>query len=105
MKPIFVYITCKNQEEALEIAKKAVSEQLAACGNILPKMTSVYMWEGKLQEDEEAVLVLKSHAALMPDLMARVKEWHGYEIPAILALPIVDGNHDYIEWMAGEMRV
>lgn len=105
MKPTFVYITCKNQEEALHIAQHVVPEQLAACANILPKMRSVYMWEGKLQVDEEAVLILKSHAALLPELEARVKELHGYEIPAILALPIVDGNHDYIEWMAGEMKV
>ena len=105
MKPIFVYITCKNSEEALAIGKAIVQEQLAACANVLPQMKSIYMWEGELQMEEEAVLVLKSHAALFQELASHVKALHSYTTPAILSLPIVDGDQDYIEWMAGEMRV
>lgn len=105
MKPVFVYITCKDEAEALKIAKAVVSEKLAACGNVLPGMRSVYHWEGEMQVDQETVLILKSHEALFNDLEAKVKEHHSYTTPAILCLPLIAGNMDYIEWMAGEMLV
>jgi len=105
MKPIFVYITCKDDEQALQIATQVVDAQLAACANILPGMRSVYVWEGKVQTDQETVLILKSHEALYPQLESKVKALHSYDTPAILALPIVAANTDYIEWMAGEMLV
>ncbi len=105
MKPTFVYITCKNQEEARKIGRAVVEDQLAACANIMPQMVSIYKWEGKMQEDSETVLILKSHMALNEELVARVQELHSYEVPAILTLPIVGGSEAYVEWMAGEMRV
>ena len=105
MKPVFVYVTCKDEQEAVKIAKAVVSEKLAACANILPGMRSVYFWEGEMQVDQEAVLILKSHQALWDDLEAVVKENHSYTTPAILALPLVAGSQEYIEWMAGEMLV
>lgn len=105
MKPLFVYITCQNEDQALEIAKVIVEEKLAACANILPGMKSVYYWEDALQVDQEAVLILKSHEALYEQLENRVKELHSYDVPAILAIPLVAGNAQYIEWMAGEMLV
>ena len=105
MKPVFVYITCKDEQEALKIAKAIVQEKLAACANILPGMKSVYFWEGEMQVDQETVLILKSHEALYPELEEKVKEIHSYDTPAILALPLIAGNLDYVEWMAGEMLV
>lgn len=105
MKPVFVYVTCKNEEEALKIGRQVVEEQWAACANVLPGMRSIYRWENELVEDSEAVLILKSHDALVPDLSARVVELHSYTVPCVVSLPIVGGNPAYIEWMAGEMRV
>ncbi len=105
MKPVFVYITCKDEAEALKIAKVIVSEKLAACANVIPGMKSVYFWEGEMQVDQEVVLILKSHEALYQDLEAKVKEIHSYTTPAILCLPLIAGNIDYVEWMAGEMLV
>ncbi len=103
MKPVIVYITCKDEVEALRIAKVIVSEKLAACANVIPAMKSVYFWKEEMQIDQEAILILKSHEALYQDLEAKVKEIHSYETPAILCLPLIAGNRDYLEWMAGEM--
>lgn len=105
MKPLFVYITCKNEEEALSIGKTVVQDQLAACANLLPGMRSVYMWKEELQVDEEVVLILKTHDALFADLTEQVIELHSYDVPCVVALPILGGNPAYLEWMAGEMRV
>ncbi len=105
MKPVFVYITCKDEAEAMKIAKAVITEKLAACANILPGMKSVYFWEGEMQVDQETVLILKSHEALYPDLEAKVKENHSYTTPAILSWPLTAGNMEYAEWMAGEMLV
>ena len=105
MKPVFVYCTCKNAEEAIEIGQKVVEAELAACANVLPGMRSIYKWKGELQQDEECVLILKRHLALVEALTNMVVAAHSYETPAVVALPIVDGSPAYIEWMAGEMRV
>ena len=105
MRPIFVYVACKNDEEASALGKTLVSEQLAACANIIPGMRSIYMWKGELSEDQETVLVLKSHMALFEEMKQRVSELHSYEVPGLVAMPIVDGYLPYLEWMAGEMKV
>lgn len=105
MDPRFVYITCSSKEEAMAIGKQVVQDRLAACANVLPGMTSCYWWEGEVQTDEETVLVLKSSAELADRLTARVKELHSYDVPCVVFLPIVDGNPDYLKWLAEETKV
>lgn len=102
MQARLIYITCPNREEALMIGKSLVEQRLAACANVLNGMTSVYWWEGKVQDDQECVLILKTRETLVPALIQKVKKLHSYDVPAIVSLPILDGNPDYLQWIGRE---
>ena len=93
------YITTKNEEEAFTLANLAVEKNLAACGNIFPKIKSVYKWDKKLQNDEETLLILKTNSSKYPLLKKLIKEKHSYEVPCILKIPIIDGNQKYLKWI------
>lgn len=97
-----VYITAKNLEEARRIGKMLVKEKLAACVNILEDSKSIYFWDGKLQESDEAVLLVKTRETLVPKLIEHVKALHSYSCPCIVTLPILEGNPDYLAWLAKE---
>ena len=94
-----VYITTKNEEEALTLANLSVKKNLAACGNIFSKMKSVYKWNKKLQNDDETLLILKTNSSKYPLLKKLIKEKHSYEVPCILKIPIIDGNKEYLKWI------
>lgn len=100
----FVYITTSNYEEAHTIGKFLVKEHLAACVNIIKGMNSIYWWEGQIQEDSEIVLIAKTTEEKMEALTNRVKEMHSYSCPCIIAVPIVDGNEEYLSWIRKETR-
>jgi len=100
--PVFVYITAASHTEALAIGRTLVAERLAACANVLPGVRSVYRWQGKVEEGDEAVLVAKTRAGLSGRLVDRVKSLHSYTCPAIVTLPILEGNPDYLAWIAAE---
>ncbi len=99
-----VYITTGNKEEAKTIGKALVKSKLAACVNIIDHMNAIYFWEGKLQEDEETVLIAKTTSALVPKLVARVKEIHSDKCPCVVALPVSEGNPDFLEWIRNEVQ-
>lgn len=98
----FVYMTASSREEAKKIGRTLVEERLAACANVIDGMESVYWWQGKLTEDREAVLIAKTRADLVPALTERVRALHGYTVPCVVALPILDGNPDYLAWLGEE---
>jgi len=102
MKAIFVYMTAASETEAQRIAEAVVTERLAACANILPGMTSVYRWEGKIQKEKEVVVIFKTREELFPSLEARIKELHSYDTPCIVALPVTAASKDYLQWIFGE---
>lgn len=102
MNAFFVYVTAANAAEAELIARTVVGERLAACANLLGAIKSVYWWEGKMCEGEEAVLVLKTSKDWKSELIERIKELHSYACPCIACLPIVDGNQDFLEWIDRE---
>lgn len=102
MSANLIYVTAATAEKAVEIGRAAVESRLAACANVLPGMTSVYRWEGKVQEDSEAVLILKTRQELVADLVAKVKELHDYDCPCVVVLPISGGNDDFIAWIVAE---
>ena len=102
MEPRFIYITCKDREEALNVGKALVQARLAACANILTGMESVYWWKDEVVTDKETVLVLKSRSGLLDDLIAKAKEIHSYEVPCVVSLPILEGNPDYLKWLQDE---
>jgi periplasmic divalent cation tolerance protein len=96
------YVTCASVEEALRIGREVVEARLAACANVLPGLTSIYHWQGRIECGSEAALVLKTRAELVEALIARVKSLHSYSVPCVVALPIASGNPDYLAWLAAE---
>ena len=98
----FCYVTAGSRDEALSIGRAVVQERLAACANVLDGMTSIYWWQGALEQAGEAALILKTRAELVERLTARIKELHSYECPCVVALPIVAGNPAYLAWIAAE---
>ncbi|MEO5338033.1 MAG: divalent-cation tolerance protein CutA [Magnetospirillum sp. WYHS-4] len=102
MAATLVYITAPGRDEAARIGRAVVEARLAACANVIPGMTSFYWWQGALQEDQEAVLILKTRPDLVDALTAKVKELHGYQVPCVVALPIEKGNPDFLDWINEE---
>ena len=88
-----------------ELARKLVEERLAACVNQIPGVRSVYRWEGKVVEDEEVLLVIKTTEERLAALMKRVPELHPYQVPEVLALPVAQGHPPYLAWLAEVTRI
>ncbi len=99
---VAVLITTQNAEQGASIARALVEERLAACVNVVPQVRSFYWWEGKVQDDAEALLVAKTRRALVDRVVARVRELHSYTLPETIALPIVAGSERYLAWVAAE---
>lgn len=87
--------------DASAFARTLVEERLAACVHILPPMTSVFHWDGKVQEDGERQLAMKTTTRRLDALLARIRELHPYDVPEFIVLPIVDGSSEYLEWVRG----
>ncbi len=102
MNACFVYVTCGDKDEAQSIAAALVTERLAACANLIPGMTSVYRWQGKIEQGEEIVLILKTRESLVEKLTERVQALHSYDCPCVVALPIAGGNPAFLDWIAAE---
>lgn len=99
---VVVLVTTPSAEKAVELARALVEERLAACGNVVPGLRSVYRWEGKVQEDAEALLVLKTTRPRFEALRERVLALHPYQVPEVIALPVEAGSAAYLAWIAGE---
>jgi periplasmic divalent cation tolerance protein len=104
MEFIFVYVTCKDRAEALNVGKAVVEARLAACANIIDGMESIYWWNGELQVEKEAILIMKSRRDLFEELTEKVKSKHSYQVPCVVALPIEQGNQDYLNWLMTETK-
>lgn len=98
---IFVLITTGSEEEAHKIAKLLVKEKRAACVNIVPGVDSLFRWKGKIHSARESLLLVKTKASVFPEIISLVKEVHSYEVPEIIALPIIGGSEDYLQWLDG----
>ncbi len=97
-------ITTATDEEAHNIAELLLNQRVAACVNIVPRVDSLFWWQGKLDSTQESLLIVKTRASLLRKIVDMVKRSHSYEIPEIIALPIIDGNEDYLKWIDGEVR-
>ncbi|MFB0921921.1 MAG: divalent-cation tolerance protein CutA [Alphaproteobacteria bacterium] len=97
-----LYVTCGLPDQARDIARTVVEERLAACGNIIEGMRSVYRWEGEVEEGTEVLLLLKTSVGMVERLASRVKELHSFEIPCVVEIPLGSGNPDYFDWIAAE---
>jgi len=96
---IVVLITTGSEEEAHKIAESLVNRKKAACVNIVPRVDSLFWWEGKFDSVQESLLIVKTKASLFPEIVELVKRVHSYEVPEIIALPIVAGSEDYLTWL------
>jgi len=96
---IIVLITAGSEEEAHNIAELLVKGKKAACVNIVPGMDSIFHWEGKIESAGESLLLVKTKASLFPEIVELVKRTHSYEVPEIIALPIIAGSEDYLKWL------
>lgn len=98
---IFIYIPCRDADEAARIARAMVEQKLAACGNIFPSIQSIYKWEGEVRSEAEAVLILKTTKDLFKAVDGAVKALHSYDTPCIAAINVADVNDAYRQWLLG----
>lgn len=99
-----VYITASNKEEARKIGRILVEERLAACVNIFDGMNSMYWWEGKIQDDNETVIIAKTKESLVSKVIEKVKSVHSYSCPCVISVPISGGNADFLKWIEKETK-
>jgi len=101
---IVVLSTCATAEDAARMARALVAAQLAACVNVLPQIRSVYRWKGELEEAEEFLLIIKTSRDLFDELKVELEKLHPYEVPEVIALPIVAGAENYLNWLGHNLR-
>jgi len=99
MSYLIVFMTASNREEAVKIVRTLLEEKLIACANLMDPVSSFFWWQGKLAEEKEVLVIMKSHETLFKKLSERVTELHSYDVPEILELPIVNGSQAYLDWM------
>jgi periplasmic divalent cation tolerance protein len=99
---VVVLITVRDQEEGRKIADALVGQRKAACVNMVSQVSSLFRWEGKIEDEKESLLIVKTRAELFPELEALVRGLHSYQVPEIIALPIVQGNEAYLKWLGEE---
>jgi periplasmic divalent cation tolerance protein len=96
---LVVLITAPKEDEAAKIAQALVGERLAGCVNIVKNIRSVYRWQDKIEDDAEVLMIAKTQKHLFESVVEKVRELHSYEVPEIIALPIVEGSEDYLSWL------
>ena len=101
---IVIFITTKNTAEAKKISQALVGKRLIACANIVKGIQSFFWWEGKVDKANEVLLVIKTKRSLFKEIVKAVKALHSYSVPEIIALPIIEGNKDYLRWIHASVR-
>ncbi|KAI2803967.1 hypothetical protein RDWZM_001750 [Blomia tropicalis] len=102
-KYVIGYVTISSSEVAEELSTKLVESSLVACVNIIPTIQSIYRWQGKVENDRESLMIIKTQANRMDDVIKFVKSNHPYSVPEVIFTPIVAGNPDYLKWVADSM--
>jgi periplasmic divalent cation tolerance protein len=101
---VVILVTTGTEAEAHKIAELLLTKRKAACVNIVPKVDSSFWWQGKLDSARESLLIIKTRASLLPEIIELIKSAHSYEVPEIIALHIIGGNEDYLKWIDGEVK-
>ena len=101
---IVILVTTSSEPEAHKIADLLLNRRKAACVNIVPVVESSFRWQGKLDSARESLLIIKTRASLLPEIIELVKSIHSYEVPEIIALPIIGGSEDYLKWIDDEVK-
>ena len=100
---LVVLVTTSSLEESRKIATELFRKRKAACVNIVPGVNSLFRWQGELDSANEYLLIIKTRASLLDEIVALVRQVHSYDVPEIIALPVVGGSQDYLEWVGGEV--
>jgi periplasmic divalent cation tolerance protein len=100
---VIILITTKDAGEAQKIAGTLLKRRQAACVNIVPEVDSRFWWQDKLEAARESLLIVKTRESLLPDIIKSVKKNHSYDIPEIIALPVVGGSEEYLDWIDREL--
>lgn len=100
---IVVFSTCESEEQAVRVARHLVEQKLAACVNILPGARSIYRWKDEIEDAREWMLIVKSRRDLFSAVRAEIEKMHSYEVPEVIALPVVEGSQSYLAWMEREL--
>ncbi len=101
---IVIYITTGSINEAKTIGRVLVEEKLVACSNIISPIRSIYSWQGKICDDKEAMMILKTKKKLFKQIVKRVEKLHSYDVPEIIAMPIIEGSSKYLSWINAETK-
>lgn len=101
---VVIFVTVAAEEEARGIAERLLNQRKVACVNVVPKVDSMFWWQGNIETEQEKLLIIKTKASLLPEVVRIVKEVHSYEVPEIIALPIIGGNEDYLKWIHSEVE-
>jgi len=104
MSYIVVIVTTSNKEEAVKIVRNLLKERLIACANIVGPISSLFWWQSKIDEANEFLVFMKSHKSLFERLSERVREIHSYDVPEIIALPIIEGSPPYLDWLKASLQ-
>ena len=101
---VVIFITVGSDGEAKKIANILLNQRKVACVNVLPKVRSLFWWQDKLDSAQESLLIVKTRASLLSEIVSMVREVHSYDVPEVIALPIIGGNPDYLEWIGKEVK-
>ncbi|MCI0339096.1 MAG: divalent-cation tolerance protein CutA [Acidobacteria bacterium] len=101
---LVVLTTVETTEDGERLARVIIERELAACVQMLPPMTSIYRWQGKIEQASEALLLVKTTRAAYPELELVIRQNHSYQTPEIIALPVGPGSKDYLDWLTASVR-
>ncbi|HDY68389.1 hypothetical protein LCGC14_2979790 [marine sediment metagenome] len=99
-----IFITTSSLDEAEKIGRALVEEKLVACANIISPIRSIYRWQGKICDDKEVLIILKTKKKLFKQIEKRVKALHSYEVPEVISIPIIEGSNKYLSWLENETK-
>jgi periplasmic divalent cation tolerance protein len=98
-----IFITTPQDEESQLIARMLLEQKVTSCVNIIPKINSLFWWNQVIEQNKESMLIVKTSVSRINDVVQLVKEAHSYDVPEIIAIPIIGGNQDYLEWISHEI--
>ncbi len=100
---VVAYTTCSDKAEAEKLARHLVEERLAACVSVLPGVQSFYRWQGKIEVDDEILLMIKTSRDLVDEVRRALDQLHSYDLPELIVVPVVDGSPNYLAWLEREL--
>lgn len=101
---IVIFVTCADKEQAEKIAQSLIKKKEAACVNVIAGIESIFWWEGRVESADEVLLVIKSKKSKLNQIIVTVKSLHSYEVPEIIALPVIAGDEKYLKWVDDSIR-